>query len=116
MIKFESKDKKTGKTATYKKEDVTLGEAEKVYEYLEALEKEKVKSTPDPKKIRKKERQLLADLFSDQGLTEEDMLNNMTTKTQAKAFEALFREVSGETEEDSEDVSDEVGKTEVQSE
>lgn len=44
------------------------------------------------------------------------MLNNMTTKTQAKAFEALFREVSGETEEDSEDVSDEVGKTEVQSE
>ncbi len=35
MIKFEIKDRKTGKTESYTKEDVTMGEAEKCYEYLE---------------------------------------------------------------------------------
>ncbi|MFF6546157.1 hypothetical protein ACET5F_32130 [Pseudomonas aeruginosa] len=31
MIKFEIKDRKTGKTESYTKEDVTMGEAEKCY-------------------------------------------------------------------------------------
>lgn len=115
MIKFEIKDKQTGKTASYKKEDVTLGEAEKFYDYLEMAEKEKVKENPDARKVRKKERQLLEELFSEQGLTEEDILNNMSTKTYSHVFESLFLEVQGEDEETSEDVSEEMGKTEEQS-
>lgn len=115
MIKFEIKDKQTGKTASYKKEDATLGEAEKFYDYLEMAEKEKVKENPDARKVRKKERQLLVELFSEQGLTEEDILNNMSTKTYSRVFESLFLEVQGEDEETSEDVSEETGKTEEQS-
>lgn len=115
MIKFEIKDKQTGKTASYKKEDVTLGEAEKFYDYLEMAEKEKVKENPDARKVRKKERQLLVELFSEQGLTEEDILKNMSTKTYSRVFESLFLEVQGEDEETSEDVSEETGKTEEQS-
>lgn len=40
MIKFEIKDRKTGKTESYTKEDVTMGEAEKCYEYLELVNQE----------------------------------------------------------------------------
>ncbi|MEB8101056.1 hypothetical protein [Staphylococcus xylosus] len=40
MIKFELKDKKTGKTSTYSKEDITLGEAERFYEMEQKKEKE----------------------------------------------------------------------------
>ena len=43
MIKFEIKDRKTGKTESYTKEDVTMGEAEKCYEYLELVNQENKK-------------------------------------------------------------------------
>ena len=49
-----------------------------------------------------KERQLLVDLFKEQGLTEETILNNMSTKTYTKAIQDIFREVNGDDEEDTE--------------
>lgn len=58
------------------------------------------------------ERQLVVDFFADQGLTEESILENMSTKTYSKVVNDLFREVQGEDESDSEDASEEVGKTE----
>lgn len=115
MIKFEIKDKETGKTATYVKEDITMGEAEKFYDHMEFSEKENAKEKPDARKVRKNERQFLANLFKDQGLTEEDILNNMSTKTYSRVFDALFQEMQGEDGESSEDASEEVGKTEEQS-
>ena len=36
--------------------------------------------------MRQKERQLLVDLFKDEGLTEEDVLNKMSTKTYTKSL------------------------------
>ncbi|MBJ6321821.1 hypothetical protein JGU57_14055, partial [Staphylococcus aureus] len=59
-----------------------------------------------------KERQLLVDLFKDEGLTEEDVLNKMSTKTYTKALQDIFREINGEDEEDSETEPEEMGKTE----
>ncbi len=47
MIKFEIKDRKTGKTESYTKEDVTMGEAEKCYEYLELVNQENKKEAPN---------------------------------------------------------------------
>lgn len=92
MIKFEIKDRKTGKTESYTKEDVTMGEAEKCYEYLELVNQENKKEAPNATKMRQKERQLLVDLFKDEGLTEEDVLNKMSTKTYTKALQDIFRE------------------------
>ena len=112
MIKFEIKDKETGKTASYVKEDITMGEAEKFYDHMEFSEKENAKEKPDARKVRKNERQFLANLFKDQGLTEEDILNNMSTRQYAKVSEDTFREIKGEDEEDSETTSNETGKTE----
>ncbi len=43
MIKFEIKDRKTGKTESYTKEDVTMGEAEKCYEYFETSQNQENK-------------------------------------------------------------------------
>ncbi|HDK9048435.1 TPA: hypothetical protein ACOGFG_001917 [Staphylococcus aureus] len=88
MIKFEIKDRKTGKTESYTKE------------------------APNATKMRQKERQLLVDLFKDEGLTEEDVLNKMSTKTYTKALQDIFREINGEDEEDSETEPEEMGKTE----
>ncbi len=88
MIKFEIKDRKTGKTESYTKEDVTMGEAEKCYEYLELVNQENKKEAPH--KNENKERQLLVDLFKDGGLTEEDVLNKMSTKTYTKALQDIF--------------------------
>lgn len=68
----------------------------------------------DGKKLRKMEREFLISLFSDQGLSEEDILKNMGTKTYAKLVDEIFREINGENEEDTNDVSEEVGKTEEQ--
>ncbi len=90
MIKFEIKDRKTGKTESYTKEDVTMGEAEKCYEYLELVNQENKKEAPNATKMRQKERQLLVDLFKDEGLTEEDVLNKMSTKTYTKALKIYF--------------------------
>ncbi|HDP6160879.1 phage tail assembly chaperone G [Staphylococcus aureus] len=115
MIKFEIKDRKTGKTESYTKEDVTMGEAEKCYEYLEIVNQENKKEAPNATKMRQKERQLLVDLFKDEGLTEEDVLNKMSTKTYTKALKDIFREINGEDEEDSETEPEEMGKTEEQS-
>ncbi len=94
MIKFEIKDRKTGKTESYTKEDVTMGEAEKCYEYLELVNQENKKEAPNATKMRQKERQLLVDLFKDEGLTEEDVLNKMSTKTYTKALQDIFFEKS----------------------
>ncbi|HCQ1991831.1 TPA: hypothetical protein PAS17_000326 [Staphylococcus aureus] len=115
MIKFEIKDRKTGKTESYTKEDVTMGEVEKCYEYLELVNQENKKEAPNATKMRQKERQLLVDLFKDEGLTEEDVLNKMSTKTYTKALQDIFREINGEDEEDSETEPEEMGKTEEQS-
>ncbi|HBP2862493.1 TPA: hypothetical protein L5Y67_001365 [Staphylococcus aureus] len=115
MIKFEIKDRKTGKTESYTKEDVTMSEAEKCYEYLELVNQENKKEAPNATKMRQKERQLLVDLFKDEGLTEEDVLNKMSTKTYTKALQDIFREINGEDEEDSETEPEEMGKTEEQS-
>ena len=112
MIKFEIKDAKTGKTESYKKDFVTMGEAEKFWDFMAKVEKENEKSNPDTKKVRGMERQLVVDFFADQGLTEESILENMSTKTYSKVVNGLFREVQGEDESDSEDASEEVGKTE----
>ena len=82
MIRFEIKNQETGKTESYKKDFITLGEAEKCYTYLE-----------------------------EQGLTEETILNNMSTKTYTKAIQDIFREVNGDDEEDTEIETEEAGKT-----
>ncbi|KMR43729.1 phage protein, partial [Staphylococcus aureus] len=63
MIKIENKDRKTGKTESYTKEDVTMGEAEKRYENIELVNQENKKEAPNATKIRQKERQLLVDSF-----------------------------------------------------
>lgn len=112
MIKFEIKDRETGKTATYSKEDITLGEAERFYETLEKMDKEAEKKNAKSADIRKIERDFFVSLFADQGLTEEDILNNMSTRQYAKVSEDTFREIKGEDEEDSETTSNEAGKTE----
>ena len=39
MIKFEIKDAKTGKTESYKKDFVTMGEAEKFWDFMAKVEK-----------------------------------------------------------------------------
>ena len=111
MIRFEIKNQETGKTEIYKKDFITLGEVEKCYTYLEAVEKEREKEKPDASKVRVKERQLLVDLFKEQGLTEETILNNMSTKTYTKAIQDIFREVNGDDEEDTEIETEEAGKT-----
>ena len=67
-----------------------IREAEKCYTYLEAVEKEREKEKPDASKVRVKERQLLVDLFKEQGLTEETILNNMSTKHIQKRFKISF--------------------------
>ena len=88
-----------------------IREAEKCYTYLEAVEKEREKEKPDASKVRVKERQLLVDLFKEQGLTEETILNNMSTKIYTKAIQDIFREVNGDDEEDTEIETEEAGKT-----
>lgn len=112
MIKFEIKDRKTGKTESYTKEDITLGEAERFYETLEKMDKEAEKKNAKSADIRKIERDYFISLFADQGLTEEDILNNMSTRQYAKVSEDTFREIKGEDEEGSETTSNETGKTE----
>ncbi|MDW3976888.1 phage tail assembly chaperone G [Staphylococcus saprophyticus] len=112
MIKFEIKDRETGKTSTYSKEDITLGEAERFYETLEKMDREAEKKNAKSADIRKIERDYFVSLFADQGLTEEDILNNMSTRQYAKVSEDTFREIKGEDEEDSEATSNETGKTE----
>lgn len=111
MIKFEIKDKKTGKTSTFKKDGITIGEAEKFYETVEKMTKEAEKENAKSKDIRKIETAFFVSLFADQGLTEEDVLNNMTTRAYKEASNAIFREINGEDEETSKDAIDEMGKT-----
>ncbi|MFF6546158.1 hypothetical protein ACET5F_32135 [Pseudomonas aeruginosa] len=84
-------------------------------EYLELVNQENKKRSTYATKIETKERQLLVDLFKDEGLTEEDVLNKMSTKTYTKALQDIFREINGEDEEDSETEPEEMGKTEEQS-
>ena len=52
--------------------------------------KEREKEKPDASKVRVKERQLLVDLFKEQGLTEETILNSMSTKHIQKRFKISF--------------------------
>ncbi|HAR5756177.1 TPA: hypothetical protein I1490_000231 [Staphylococcus pseudintermedius] len=115
MIKFEIKDKKTGKTSTYKKDGITIGEAEKFYETIEKMNEEAEKEDTKSSDVRKIERSFFVGLFSDQGLTEDDVLNNMTTREYKRVSDEIFREIKAEDEEDSKDASEEVGKTEKQS-
>lgn len=146
MIKFEIKNRETGKKEAYEKEDISLIEAEKFYELQEKQKQESEKARKkaiaivekeygadfdntefyiqlvqqnfnqvvDAKKIRQLEREYFVSLFADQGLTEKDILENMSTKLYNKISEDIFREISGEDEEDNEDESEEVGKSEEQ--
>lgn len=146
MIKFEIKNRETGKKEAYEKENISLIEAEKFYELQEKQKQESEKARKkaiaivekeygkdfdntefyiqlvqqnfnqvvDAKKIRQLEREYFVSLFADQGLTEKDILENMSTKLYNKISEDIFREISGEDEEDNEDESEEVGKSEEQ--
>ncbi len=146
MIKFELKNRQTGKKEAYEKEDISLIEAEKFYELQEKQKQESEKARKkaiavvekeygndfdnnefyvqlvqqnfnqiiDGKKLRQMEREYFVSLFADQGLTEKDILENMSTKLYNKISEDIFREISGEDEEDNEDESEEVGKSEEQ--
>ncbi|MEM5397345.1 hypothetical protein [Staphylococcus gallinarum] len=113
MIKFELKNKETGKTESYSKEEITMGEAEKWYEYLEFVNKEEQKTNPDNKKVRQRERQIIAEMFKSEGLTEEDVLN-MGTKTYAKVAEQIFREIFGEDKTENTVDENEEGKDQEQ--
>lgn len=114
MIKFEIKDRKTGKTATYSKEDILLDEAERFYETIEKMDKEAEKENAKGSDVRKIEREFFVSLFADQGMTEEDILKNMSTRQYSEVSDEIFREIRAEDEEDTENESDEVGKTEKQ--
>ncbi|MQI37408.1 hypothetical protein, partial [Escherichia coli] len=107
--------RKTTNKESHTKNDVPKREGEKSYENSELAKQENKKEAPHPTKMRQKERQLLVDLFKDEGLTEEDVLNKMSTKTYTKALQDIFREINGEDEEDSETEPEEMGKTEEQS-
>lgn len=115
MIKFEIKNQETGKKESYSKDIITMGEAERFYEWMESREKEANKEKPDMKKVRKMERDYLISLFEKQGLTEDDVLNNMGTKTYSEALGEIFREISGEDENNTEDENSQEGKTEEHS-
>ncbi len=67
----------------------------KCYEYLELVNQEnKKKHLTQQKNETKKERQLLVDLFKDEGLTEEDVLNKMSTKNLYKKPYKIYFEKS----------------------
>ncbi|HHX0170589.1 TPA: phage tail assembly chaperone G [Staphylococcus aureus] len=106
MIKFELKNKETGKNEVYKKEAITVGEAEAFFDYLE--ESENVKSN---KEARQKDRAFIVALFAEQGLTEEDLLKNLGMKAYRQLQADIFREITGESEENTEDEAEETGKT-----
>ena len=79
---------------------------------MKKTQKESAKDEPDAKKVRELERQYLVSLFADQGLTEEEVLNNMGTRQYTKALGDVFREIQGDDDEDTENEKEEVGKTE----
>lgn len=149
MIKFEIKNRQTGKKEAYEKEDISLMEAEKFYELQDKQEKENEKAKKkaieeiekehgsendfenqdfyfqlvqqkylqivDAKKLRQMEREYFVSLFADQGLTEDDILQSMSTKVYNKISKEIFREISGEDEESNQDESEELGKNGEQS-
>jgi len=114
MIKFEIKNKETGKKEQYTKDGITLGEVEVFWEHMEQEKNEREKEEPSNKKIRKIQRDFVVYLFKDQGLTEEDLLKNMTQKEYIRVNEEIFREILGEDEEDTEDEEVQEGKNEEQ--
>src|SRR5699024_8156013 len=91
---------------------LTMGEAENFYAWKEKRESEAKKDEPNVKKMRQMERGFFVSLFSEQGLTEEDILNNMGTKQYSKALEEVFQEISGEDGESEENEEQQEGKTE----
>lgn len=149
MIKFEIKNRQTGKKEAYEKEDISLIEAERFYELQDKQEKENEKAKKkaieeiekehgsendfenqdfyfqlvqqkylqivDAKKLRQMEREYFVSLFADQGLTEDDILQSMSTKVYNKISKEIFREISGEDEESNQDESEELGKNGEQS-
>ena len=149
MIKFEIKNRQTGKKEAYEKEDISLMEAERFYELQDKQEKENEKAKKkaieeiekehgnendfenqdfyfqlvqqkylqivDAKKLRQMEREYFVSLFADQGLTEDDILQSMSTKIYNKISKEIFREISGEDEESNQDESEELGKNGEQS-
>ena len=149
MIKFEIKNRQTGKKEAYEKEDISLMEAERFYELQDKQEKENEKTKKkaieeiekehgnendfenqdfyfqlvqqkylqivDAKKLRQMEREYFVSLFTDQGLTEDDILQSMSTKVYNKISKEIFREISGEDEESNQDESEELGKNGEQS-
>ncbi len=149
MIKFEIKNRQTGKKEAYEKEDISLMEAERFYELQDKQEKENEKARKkaieevekehgsendfenrdfyfqliehkylqivDAKKLRQMEREYFVSLFADQGLTEDDILQSMSTKVYNKISKEIFREISGEDEESNQDESEELGKNGEQS-
>ena len=149
MIKFEIKNRQTGKKEAYEKEDISLMEAERFYELQDKQEKENEKAKKkaieeiekehgnendfenqyfyfqlvqqkylqivDAKKLRQMEREYFVSLFADQGLTEDDILQSMSTKVYNKISKEIFREISGEDEESNQDESEELGKNGEQS-
>ena len=90
MIKFEIKDNKTGKTSTYTKDAITMGEAERFYETMDKMNKEAEKENAKASNVRKIEREFFVSLFADQGLTEEDVLENMSTRAYKKRLMKYF--------------------------
>ena len=62
----------------------------------------------DAKKLRQMEREYFVSLFADQGLTEDDILQSMSTKVYNKISKEIFREISGEDEESNQDESEEL--------
>lgn len=149
MIKFEIKNRQTGKKEAYEKEDISLMEAERFYDLQDKQEKENEKARKkaieeiekehgsendfenqdfyfqlvqqkylqivDAKKLRQMEREYFVSLFADQGLTEDDILQSMSTKVYNKISKEIFREISGEDEESNQDESEELGKNGEQS-
>ena len=149
MIKFEIKNRQTGKKEAYEKEDISLMEAERFYELQDKQEKENEKARKkaieeiekehgsendfenqdfyfqlvqqkylqivDAKKLRQMEREYFVSLFADQGLTEDDILQSMSTKVYNKISKEIFREISGEDEESNQDESEKLGKNGEQS-
>ena len=69
----------------------------------------------DAKKLRQMEREYFVSLFADQVLTEDDILQSMSTKVYNKISKEIFREISGEDEESNQDESEELGKNGEQS-
>ena len=58
---------------------------------MDKMNKEAEKENAKASNVRKIEREFFVSLFADQGLTEEDVLENMSTRAYKKASDEIFR-------------------------